>query len=166
MRRESAQYDSFEQGDLAAVRDHLAAATCRTCRTASATPPRHGAPCPGSTQVACTASNLVSDANAPSGSSVKGAGRGPRSPVRTFLVVMASPTNNASTAGRCTATLPGVCPGTWMIRGDPGRSSVSPSVKVATSWTGGMRNPPCRALYQRKPNSGPTLMGPQPSWAC
>ena len=55
---------------------------------------------------------LASDAKAPSGSSVKGAGLGPRSPVNTLPVVMASPTNNASTSGTCTATLPGVCPGT------------------------------------------------------
>jgi hypothetical protein len=61
--------------------ENLSGITCRTSRIASATPSRQGAPCPGRTQLAGTASNLESDASAPCGSSVKGAGRGPRSPV-------------------------------------------------------------------------------------
>ena len=41
-------------------------------------------------------------------------------------VVMASPSNRASTEGTCTDTLPGVCPGVWMIRGEPGTSRTCP----------------------------------------
>ena len=72
-------------GDTATEKSYqrLPAATARTSRTASATPFCHGGPWPGSTQVACTASSLASDASAISGSSVNGAGRGPRSPVST-----------------------------------------------------------------------------------
>ena len=42
-------------------------------------------------------------------------------------------THTPSTSGMKTATLPGVWPGTWMIRGLPGRSSVAPSANVSTA---------------------------------
>jgi len=51
------------------------------------------------------------------------------------------------------------------MRGAPGRSSIAPSVNVTTSVTGGIRSPPCRALYHRKPNSGPIVSGLQPTFA-
>ena len=85
-------------------------------------------------------------ARASAGASVNGASRGPVAPVRTLRVVIASPTNRASTAGTWIATLPGVCPGRWMIRGDPGRSSVAPASSDASSVTGGIRRPPRRAV--------------------
>ena len=87
------------------------AVASRINRTASGTPPSQAGPCPGSTQVASTPSIRSSDATACAGSSVNGAGLGPVTPVRTLRVVIASPANSASTAGTCTATLPGVCPG-------------------------------------------------------
>ena len=58
--------------------------------------------------------------------------------------------------------LPGVCPGVWMIRGEPGTSSTSLSATVRSSVAGLIRSPPRRAEYHRKPASGPILTGPQP----
>ena len=53
--------------------------------------------------------------------------------------------------------LPGVCPGVWMILGEPGASSVSPSVTVARSVAGRIRKPPWRAEYHKKPVERPDL---------
>ncbi len=49
-----------------------------------------------------------------------------------------------------------------MIVGLPGRSRISPPVYVVMSPTGGMRSPPCRAEYQRKPTTALGFMGPHP----
>jgi hypothetical protein len=84
---------------------------------------------------------------------------GPVAPVSTLRVVIVSPRNSASTAGTCTAMLPGVWPGTRMIRGEPGASSTWPC-STGRSWPAGLlRSPPSRAEYTRKRPSGPAFSG-------
>src|SRR5215470_16047574 len=147
---------------LPAHREADSAAASRINPTAWRTPPSHAGPWPGNSQVASMSSTRSSDSTACSGLRVNGAGLGPVTPVRTLRVVIVSPINSASRAGTCTATLPGVCPGVWMIRGEPGTSSTSLSATVSSSVAGRIRSPPRRAEYHRKPARGPILTGPQP----
>jgi hypothetical protein len=87
---------------------------------------------------------------------------GRRSPVRTFRVVIESPTKTASTDGHVDADTPGVCPGMWMIRGEPGgRASLRPRSARPRS-TAARAIPPFRPAYQRNPRNGPIFIGPQP----
>ena len=148
------------------VRASLAAPPVVSLRGSGAPPPGRRRPTPGRGRAAPTSRRRLRSGPATrapgAGSRVNGAGFGPSAPVSTLRVVMASPRNRASTDGTCTATLPGVCPGTCTIRGDPGTSSTSPSATVTTSVTGGMRKPPLRAEYQRNPARGPTFTRPQP----
>jgi hypothetical protein len=74
-------------------------AVLRTIRTASATPPVHGSPCPGSTQLASTPSNRASEATAWVASAVNGATIGPVAPFVTATVAIASPMNRVSRPG-------------------------------------------------------------------
>ena len=87
----------------------------------------------------------------------------PVAPVRTWPVVRASPTKIASTLGTCTATLPGVCPGRWTMRGAPGRSRTSPSPTGSTSRSQVVRRPPRRPAYHRKRSRGPIRNPPIPA---
>ena len=56
----------------------------------------------------------------------------------------ASPVIGARRPSRRTADMPAVWPGTWIARGWPGTSIVSPSENVETSWTGTTFMPLCR----------------------
>src|SRR5207237_996336 len=120
----------------------------RPCDTAGI----HGSPWPVSTVCAGNPSRRVSDSMASALLSLtkSGGSAGPARPVKRSIVLRASPVKTTPRCSRWSAQEPDVCPGTWITRGFPGTSTISPSANAVRAATGTRRATPLRTLCATK----------------